>query len=199
MSMNRRRLLLRHEYNKYVHFEDKEVERICLENWDKDGDGKLSKEEAALITDIGTKFTNNKDIRDFKEFKLFKNIIVLGQKIGSYVSFSNCTSLISLELPEALVTLSYQAFFNTGLKEITIPANVKEILSEAIISNKKLTTIILLPKNPPKISNSSIHARNETLKYIYVPDSTITQYKQEYSSFWLVKLIRPMSEYKGNY
>lgn len=44
MSMNRRRLLLRHEYDKYIHFEDKEVERICIEKWDKDGDGKLSKE-----------------------------------------------------------------------------------------------------------------------------------------------------------
>ena len=143
---------------------------------------------------IGTKFTNNKNIRDFKEFKFFKNIIVLGQVIGSYVSFSNCTSLSSLELPESLVTLSYQAFFNTGLKEITIPVNVKEIVAESIINNKKLTTIILLPETPPKISGSSIHMRNENLKYIYVPDSSFERYKQEYSSFWFAKLIRPMSE-----
>ncbi len=53
MSMNRRRLLLRHEYNKYIHFEDKEVERICIEKWDKDGDGKLSKEEAAQVEYLG--------------------------------------------------------------------------------------------------------------------------------------------------
>ena len=144
---------------------------------------------------IGTMFTHNKDIRDFKEFKFFKNIKVLGQLIGSYVSFSNCTSLSFLELPESLVTLSYQAFFNTGLKEITIPANVREISGESIIRNKKLTTIILLSKTPPKINNSSIHSLNENLKYIYVPDSTITQYKQEYSRFWLAKLIRPLSEY----
>ena len=144
---------------------------------------------------IGTKFTNNKDIRDFKEFKFFKNIIVLGQLIGSYVSFSNCTSLSSLELPESLVTLSYQAFFNTGLKEITIPVNVKEIMEESIIRNKKLTAVILLPETPPKIRNSSIHSLNENLKYIYVPNSSFERYKQEYSSFWLAKLIRPMSEY----
>ena len=144
---------------------------------------------------IGTKFTNNKDIRDFKEFKLFKNIIVLGQVIGSYVSFSNCTNLNSLELPESLVTLSYQAFFNTGLKEITIPVNVKEILSESIIRNKKLTAVILLPETPPKISDSSIHGLNKNLKYIYVPDQSLERYKQEYSSFWLAKLIHPLSEY----
>ena len=181
----------------WIRFEDPEVKRICIENWDKDGDGELSPEEAAAVSSIGTKFTNNKDIRDFKEFKLFKDIIVLGQVIGSYVSFSNCTNLSSLELPESLVTLSYQAFFNTGLKEITIPVNVKEILSESIIRNKKLTAVILLPETPPKISNSSIHGLNENLKYIYVPDSSITQYKQEYRNFWLAKLIRPLSEYHG--
>ena len=180
---------------KFVHFEDPEVKRICVENWDKDRDGKLSMEEAAAVSSIGTVFTNNKNIRDFKELKFFKNIIVLGQVIGSYVSFSNCTNLSSIELPESLVTLSYQAFFNTGLKEIIIPVNVKEIVGESIIRNKRLTTIILLPKNPPTISNSSIHSLNENLKYIYVPDSSFERYKQEYSRFWLAKLIRPMSEY----
>ncbi len=143
---------------------------------------------------IGTKFTNNKDIRDFKEFKFFKNIKVLGQVVGYYVSFSNCTSLSFLELPESLVALSYQAFFNTGLKVITIPVNVKEIYSESIIGNKKLTAVILLPETPPKIFNYSI-LNNENLKYIYVPDSSFERYKQEYSSFWLAKLIRPLSEY----
>ena len=196
--MNRRRLLLRHEYDKYIHFEDKEVERVCIENWDEDGDGKLSMEEAAAVNSIETKFTNNKDIRDFKEFKLFKNIIVLGQVVGSYISFSNCTNLSSLELPESLVTLSYQALMNTGLKEITIPINVKEITSESIVRNNKLTAVILLPEAPPKIFNYSI-LLNENLKYIYVPNSSFERYKQEYSSFWLAKLIRPLSEYKGNY
>lgn len=182
---------------KFVYFDDPEVKRICVENWDKDRDGKLSMEEAAAVSSIGTVFTNNKNIRDFKELKFFKNIIVLGQVIGSYVSFSNCTNLSSIELPESLVTLSYQAFFNTGLKEIIIPVNVKEIVDESIIRNKRLTTIILLPKTPPKIKNSSIHVLNENLKYIYVPDSSFERYKQEYSSFWLAKLIRPMSEYQG--
>lgn len=182
---------------KFVHFEDPEVKRICIETWDKDGDGELSMEETAAVSSIGTTFTNNKAIRAFKEFKFFKNIKVLGQQIGSYVSFSNCTNLSSLELPESLIKLSYQAFFNTGLKEITIPVNVKEIIGESIIRNRKLTTVILLPETPPKISGSSIHSLNENLKYIYVPDSSFERYKQEYSSFWLAKLIRPLSEYQG--
>ena len=140
-------------------------------------------------------FANNKQITSFRGFKLFTGLKVLGDVLPYYISFSNCTSLETIELPSSLVKLSYQSLFNTGLKEITIPANVREISGESIMRNKKLTTIILLPETPPKIGNFSIHSLNENLKYIYVPDSSITQYKQEYSSFWLAKLIRPLSEY----
>ena len=120
---------------------------------------------------------------------------MLGDVLPYYISFSNCTSLETIELPSSLVKLSYQSFFNTGLKEITIPANVREVTSESIIRNKNLTTIILLPETPPKIKNDSIHGLNENLKYIYVPDSSFERYKQEYSRFWLAKLIHPLSEY----
>lgn len=175
------------------------MERICVESWDKDGDGKLSMEEAAAVSFIGTMFVGNKQITSFRGFKLFTGLKVLGAVLPYYIFFSNCTSLETIELPDSLVTLSYQALHNTGLKEITIPANVREISGESIMRNKKLTTIILLPETPPKINNSSINALNENLKYIYVPDPSITQYKQEYRNFWLAKLIRPLSEYKGNY
>ena len=140
-------------------------------------------------------FANNKQITSFRGFKLFTGLKVLGDVLPYYTSFSNCTSLETIELPSSLVKMSYQSLYNTGLKEITIPANVREILGESIIMNKKLTTIILLQETPPKINNSSIHELNENLKYIYVPDSSLGRYKQEYSRFWLAKLIHPMSEY----
>ena len=179
----------------WIRFEDPEVKRICVENWDKDGDGELSMEEAAAVSSIGTEFAHNKKIKSFSGFKLFTGLKVLGEKTPRYVSFSDCINLETIELPNSLVKLSYQAFFNTGLKEITIPANVIEVTSESIIRNKNLTTIILLPETPPKIKNDSIHGLNENLKYIYVPDSSFERYKQEYSSFWLAKLIHPLSEY----
>ena len=146
---------------------------------------------------IGTMFANNKQITSFRGFKLFTGLKVLGDVLPYYVSFSNCTSLETIELPSSLVKFSYQSLCNTGLKEITIPANVREILGESIIRNKKLTTIILLPNTPPKINDSSIHRLNENLKYIYVPDPSLERYKQEYSRFGLAKLIRPLSEYQG--
>ncbi len=38
----------------WIRFEDPEVKRICVENWDKDGDGELSMEEAAAVSPDGT-------------------------------------------------------------------------------------------------------------------------------------------------
>jgi hypothetical protein len=43
----------------WIRFEDPEVKRICVENWDKDGDGELSTEEAATVSSIGTNYWNN--------------------------------------------------------------------------------------------------------------------------------------------
>ena len=123
---------------------------------------------------IGTMFANNKQITSFRGFKLFTGLKVLGDVLPYYVSFSNCTSLETIELPSSLVKFSYQSLCNTGLKEITIPANVREILGESIIRNKKLTTIILLPNTPPKINDSSIHRLNENLKYIWKSHTNLT-------------------------
>ena len=56
----------------WIRFEDPEVKRICVENWDKDGDGELSMEEAAAVSSIGTKFYNNLKIESFDELVRFK-------------------------------------------------------------------------------------------------------------------------------
>ncbi|MBF1080529.1 MAG: hypothetical protein HXL36_09240, partial [Prevotellaceae bacterium] len=46
----------------WIRFADPEVKRICVENWDKDGDGELSMEEAAQVSSIGTVFAGNNKI-----------------------------------------------------------------------------------------------------------------------------------------
>ena len=43
-----------------VHFADKEVERLCLENFDADKDGLLSGDEARAVTSLGSIFKGNK-------------------------------------------------------------------------------------------------------------------------------------------
>lgn len=73
MSTFRRRLIMQ-EQDKYVKFEDPEFERVCTAEWDKDGNGRLSKEEALQVVRIRNKmFEDNKIIKS-ADFDIFKNL-----------------------------------------------------------------------------------------------------------------------------
>lgn len=59
MSLFRRRLMMRAAYEaRFIHFADKAVEQWCLANFDKDGDGRISIDEAAAVTDAQFKAAN---------------------------------------------------------------------------------------------------------------------------------------------
>lgn len=59
MSLFRRRLMMRAAYEaRFIHFADKAVEQWCLAHFDKDGDGRLSIDEAAAVTDAQFKAAN---------------------------------------------------------------------------------------------------------------------------------------------
>lgn len=53
-----------------INFADAEVKAICVKNWDTNGDGELSKTEAAAVTDLGNVFQSNKNINSFDELHL---------------------------------------------------------------------------------------------------------------------------------
>ena len=44
-----------------------------------------------------------------------------------YLAFGHCEALTDIELPEGLETIGEAAFYNTGIKEITIPSSVSSI------------------------------------------------------------------------
>lgn len=59
MSLFRRRLMMQAAYEaRFIHFADKAVEQWCLAHFDKDGDGRLSIDEAAAVTDAQFKAAN---------------------------------------------------------------------------------------------------------------------------------------------
>lgn len=192
--MNRRRLLLRHEYDKYIHFEDKEVERICIENWDKDGDGKLSMEEAAAVSSIGDVFKNNTKIKTFDELFYFK-----GSSLR-FGMFGGCINLQFISVPYTTAPL-----FNDNVssyKRILLKGEWSRIPNTFIwLSEKKnLQSIILESNNPPEITNiSGFFYGNHIVNFakIYVPNNSVEKYKQ--ADVWrdYKEFIYPLSEYKG--
>lgn len=59
MSLFRRRLMMRAAYEaRFIHFADKVVEQWCLAHFDKDGDGRISLDEAETVTDAQFKAAN---------------------------------------------------------------------------------------------------------------------------------------------
>ena len=78
-----------------IDFADAEVKRICVENWDTDGDGELSKAEAAAVTTLkkdngngtyGNFVFRDADITSFDELQYFTGLT----KLENYTFNGSC-------------------------------------------------------------------------------------------------------------
>ena len=198
----------------WIRFEDPEVKRICVENWDKDGDGELSMEEAAAVSSIGTIFNGNTKIKDFSSFKHFINI-----KKHEAGSFDGCKNLEKIVMPKES-TLQHTMFTDcVRLKEVVFPVNMK--LSPALyrtFSNCIALKVLDFPETYTGVIESStftnvtailIFRSKKVVEFrklygwnfyyngnaIYVPDELVGQYKEAYG--WKDKsdCIKPLSKY----
>ena len=146
-----------------IQFADAKVKVICVANWDTDGDGELSKAEAASVTSLGGVFNRDKDIISFDEFQYFTSVKVIGQN-----EFMDCNGLTSIILPNSIESIEREAFYNCRIQEITIPAGVTSISYaglygcfsniyvepanqyytsvDGVLFNKDLTTIMCYPR-----------------------------------------------------
>lgn len=105
-----------------IHFADAEVKRICVENWDTNGDGELSEGEAAAVTTLNGVFKENKSITAFAELRFFTGLEEIGQS-----DFKYCDNLREVSLPNSLKVIGQSAFYRSGLESIDIPYGVTRI------------------------------------------------------------------------
>ena len=203
MSMNRRRLLLRHEYNKYIHFEDKEVERICIEKWDKDGDGKLSKEEAAQVEFLGDltlpknmNFTELKYFTGLKQISL-KNRLFLSGSVGRVI----IPEQINITGVDGINIVFDDRGYDHSRLEVVALGEIRNMQYIGITNKKEefvpfLTIVLPNTPTPPEFSTywCGPYAKRNTM---YVPDGSVELYKA--ANIPSVENILPISEYKGNY
>lgn len=127
-----------------INFKDPTVWAICVSNWDTDGDGELSYEEAAAVTDLGQAFrdatgTTGEIISAFPELKFFT-----GLESIPYRAFSECYHLRFVQLPNSITTIGDEAFCRCKrLKSITIPDSVITIGDEAFYLCEALESITI--------------------------------------------------------
>lgn len=172
-----------------IEFADAEVKRICVANWDTNGDGELSKSEAAAVTtlkvDGNSVFRGNTTIISFDELQYFteltdlpdnafldcrnlKSVILPSnlRDIGNN-AFYRCTSLTSLNLPESVQRIYSYVFYKAPLKTLYIPKNVWKISDNALGDCSTLVSITVDPDNQTfdsrDGSNAIYHTTNNNL------------------------------------
>ena len=133
-------------------FEDALVKAICITNWDTDGDGELSYEEAAAVTTIGTEF-NGKGIFAFDELQYFTGMTSIPSS-----AFSDCSELLSIKLPDNIISINDTAFARCqSLREIHIPASIESIGTRVFYYCQSLREIHI-PANTESIGNGAFES-----------------------------------------
>ena len=125
-----------------ISFEDAEVKKICVENWDTNGDGELSYDEAAAVTDLGQVFYGNTKIESFNELQYFEALLEI-----PFTAFHGCTNLKSIILPSNIHTIGGYAFcYCINLTSIVLSTNLVNIYRCALRGLRSLKSITI-PKN----------------------------------------------------
>ena len=151
--------------SKDIAFADANVKALCVANWDTGGDGELSYEEAAAVTDLGDVFKNNTSIVSFEELQYFTGLTAIG-----VAAFQRCSSLTGISIPNSVTTIGRNAFENcTSLNSVNIPCSVTTLESSLFSRCKNLNKIVL-PNSITQIPSSMMFDSNG-VGYIHVPGS----------------------------
>lgn len=158
-------------------FADEVVKKSCVEAFDTDGDGEVSYDEAAAVSDLSNVTLRFKDdFISFDEFQYFTNVKVIPMKF-----FSDCKLMKSIKLPESLRSIEKWGFLRcANLTEIVLPQNVENIGDYVFIGCTSLTKVYSKSLTPPYAPNyyDGMFPNSTNLEHIYVPIESVELYKK---------------------
>lgn len=176
---------------KFVHFEDKGVEEICLNAFDKDKDRRLSIEEAASVKNVLVirEALRKRASNSFDEFKYFTGVERLGVSC-----FGEC-NLTAITLPYGIKKIGQYAFLGNRISKLIIPETCIEVAGNVLEKNTVDCDIIFLSPTPPKTINVFLMNRYTRVKStVYVPDESVDAYRAQGGFVGYENQVRPMSE-----
>lgn len=153
-----------------IEFADANVKAICVAKWDTDGDGELSKEEAAAVTTLtanySKSFYQHAEITSFDEFQYFTGLT----KINDH-DFSGCKNLTSIILPNTIKEIGQWAFGNCkSLTRINLPESLEKIGDYAFDIMYPIETVYI-PKNVSTIGNTILRQCNNLRSIVVAKDN----------------------------
>lgn len=161
---------------KLIHFQDEAVSKICIERYDMDLDNEVSYAEVAAISELGSGFYNQSNIKAFPELEYFTNL----QDIDGN-GFNGDKELTELVLPTNVTNIYYRAFYNcTKLESIHLSENLELIGDNAFYNCKALKEVYLPVANPSFIKlGSGIFTNAQINKAVlYVPEGSKELYAE---------------------
>lgn len=193
---------------KFVKFDDAEVERVFLANFDNDNDGKISIEEAKQITSIGTLFVNNTKVKSLNALAYTGITSFLNANI------KGMTSLEEITFPNSITSISWFALggynnFTPPIKKVIIlennTPNIPEAFDKTIkeyvdypesvkffgynVPSLNASCTVIRAKTPP-VSSSGKGGKGK----LYVPDESVQAYKEDRYFSKVADRIFPLSE-----
>ena len=158
--------------------------------------------------------SNNNNITSFNEFEYFTGVTAIDR------AFSRDYNLESIGLPASLRTIGSQVFVYcyklAGLiiKEgcesfgdmwihqcyeiatLTLPSTTKSIAQSGLLTGRSGGSDIIILAVTPPTTNLTGGALDASVKRIYVPDESLTAYKEDPGFIKLASRIYPLSEYE---
>lgn len=136
--------------DKTMTISDATVKKLCLANWDADGDQKLTYNEAAAVTDLGSVFSGQKTIKNFQELYYFTGLSKIGDE-----AFNGCTSLINIRLPKNVKEIGARGFAGCSkLQRLDLPAGLT-VFGEEAFSGCSVLKELTLPEGMLSIENGT--------------------------------------------
>lgn len=149
-----------------IDFADAEVKRICVENWDTNGDGELSKAEAAAVTTLRKNnqavFSNNQNITSFDELQYFTGLTGIDNS-----AFYMCKNLERVTLPEGITQIGNYAFLACKLTSINLPEGIESV---GVYSFSQCNNLkhIRLPESLKTIRDNALRSWSN-MRQLYIP------------------------------
>lgn len=158
--------------NKYIVFEDAEVERVLMSKGvSSDGIG-ITMEDAERVTSISTWFKGNTTIQSFEEFAYFKNCTSL---VAS--AFDGCTALNALSFPQSITSIGGYACRNVPAPMVLNLPNLTTIgtasfYGSGLVEIKDLGKVSVIGTTSAVVQAASgVFASCKALTKVHIPSS----------------------------